>query len=184
MRLLSLGVVMVLAADGGSSASDPFEKMKTLVGEWQADLAGFGRITSSIRLVSKGMALEETLGTPADNEISLYTPSDSRVLLTHVCALTPDGHIVRAPDSPARGGSESPQVPSPGLLESAHTRRTTHAPGGRHLHRWRPLLRGMDEDRGREGHGLRAEVRASLTLWAEGLACARPLVPTHVPGRA
>ena len=95
MRLLSLGVAMVLAADGGSSASDPFEKMKTLVGEWEADLPGFGRITSSIRLVSKGTALEETLGTPADNEISLYTLSDSRVLLTHVCALTPDGHVVR-----------------------------------------------------------------------------------------
>jgi hypothetical protein len=98
MRLFSLGVAMLLAADGGSPTSvrtDPFEKMKALVGEWQADLPGFGKITSSIRLVSNGTALEETLGTPADNEISIYTPSDSRVLLTHVCAMTPDGHVVR-----------------------------------------------------------------------------------------
>jgi hypothetical protein len=109
MRLLSFGVAMVLAADGGSSASDPFEKMKTLVGEWQADLPGFGRITSSIRLVSKGTALEETLGTPSDNEISLYTLSDSRVLLTHVCALTPDGHVVRLRTRPL--GAD------PGVLE-------------------------------------------------------------------
>ena len=119
---------MVLAADGGSSVSNPFDKMKSLVGEWQADLPGFGRITSSIRLVSKGTALEETLGTPADNEISLYTPSDSRVVLTHVCALTPDGHVVRL-RTPALGAE--PRVLEFLPLDSSNL----HTPNAPHMRR-------------------------------------------------
>ena len=86
------------------AAADPFEQMKSLAGEWQADLPGYGQIQDSIRLVSKGTALEETLGTPADNEVSLYTRDGKRVVLTHFCALTADGHVARletdAPQGP------------------------------------------------------------------------------------
>jgi hypothetical protein len=78
-----------------SGATDPFEQMKSLAGEWQADLPGFGQINDSIRLVSKVTAVEETLGTQADNEVSLYTRDGKRLLLTHFCALTVDGHVVR-----------------------------------------------------------------------------------------
>jgi len=74
---------------------DLFERMKSLVGEWQADLPGYGQINNSIRLVSKGTAIEETIGTPADNETSVYARDGGRVLLTHFCALTPDGHQAR-----------------------------------------------------------------------------------------
>jgi len=75
--------------------ADPLEQMRALAGEWQADLPGFGQINDSIRLVSKGTAVEETLGTLADNEISVYTRDGKRLLLTHFCALTTDGHVVR-----------------------------------------------------------------------------------------
>ena len=83
------------AADSQPLPADPFEQLKSLAGEWQADLPGFGKLTNSIHLVSNGKAIEETIGTPADNEVSIYTHHDNRILLTHFCALTPDGHQVR-----------------------------------------------------------------------------------------
>ena len=83
--------------------------MKALAGEWQADLPGYGQILDSIRLVSKGTAVEETLGTPSDNEVSLYTRDGKRVLLTHFCALTSDGHVARLETGALQG--------SPGRLE-------------------------------------------------------------------
>jgi hypothetical protein len=75
--------------------ADPLEQMKALAGEWQADLPGFGQINDSIQLVSKGTAVEETLGTSADNEVSIYTRDGKQLLLTHFCALTTDGHVAR-----------------------------------------------------------------------------------------
>jgi hypothetical protein len=92
--ILALGVGVSAAASEQNSA-DAFEQLKALAGEWQADLPGFGVITNSMRLVSNGRAIEETLGTPADNEISIYTRDGNRFLLTHFCALTPDGHVAR-----------------------------------------------------------------------------------------
>ena len=83
------------AGTASQTPADTFERMRSLAGEWQADLPGYGQILDSIRLVSKGTAVEETLGTPSDNEVSLYTRDGKRLLLTHFCALTPDGHVAR-----------------------------------------------------------------------------------------
>lgn len=95
--LLAFSVCCVsrAATDSQPSPTDPFEQMKSLAGEWQADLPGYGKITNSIRLVSNGKAIEETIGTATDNEVSLYTRNENRLLLTHFCAMTPDGHQVR-----------------------------------------------------------------------------------------
>ena len=94
--LLALTVWSVSwAAPEPQAPADPLGQMKSLVGEWQAQLPGFGTINDSIRLVSKGTAVEETLGTPADNEVSVYTRDGKRLLLTHFCALTSDGHVAR-----------------------------------------------------------------------------------------
>jgi hypothetical protein len=93
LALLAWGVSC--AGSEPPAAADPFEQMKSLAGEWQAELPGYGPILDSIRVVSKGTALEETLGTPDDNEISLYTRDGQRLLLTHFCALTADGHVAR-----------------------------------------------------------------------------------------
>jgi hypothetical protein len=81
------------AAEPGPA--DVFEQLQSLVGQWEAELPGFGKIRNSIRLVSNGKAIEETIGTSADNEVSIYTRDGDRVSLTHFCALTPDGHVVR-----------------------------------------------------------------------------------------
>jgi hypothetical protein len=82
-------------ADAQPPPGDAFEQMKSRVGEWEANIPGYGRISNSIRLVSNGKAIEETIGTAADNEVSFYTRNDGRVMLTHLCSLTPDGHQVR-----------------------------------------------------------------------------------------
>lgn len=86
-----------------SPSSDSFELLKALAGDWQAELPGFGKISSTVRLVSNGQAIEETIGTPADNEISVYTRDSRRILLTHFCAMTPDGHQARLETDPISG---------------------------------------------------------------------------------
>jgi hypothetical protein len=95
MRTVLLLALTVWGVSTAQPPLDPLEQMKSLVGEWQADLPGYGQILDSIRLVSKGTAVEETLGTPGDNEVSLYTRDGRRLLLTHFCALTADGHVAR-----------------------------------------------------------------------------------------
>jgi hypothetical protein len=93
-----LAAALAAAAHCGSAqaqAPGPYEELAALAGEWEATLLGFGKLTNSIRLVSKGTAIEETIGTPADNETSVYTRDGGSVLLTHFCALTPAGHIAR-----------------------------------------------------------------------------------------
>jgi hypothetical protein len=106
-----LAVVPLVAALGccapvageRAAAPDGFERLQALAGEWRAELPGFGTLTSSIRLVSNGKAIEETLGTATDNEVSIYSRAGQGVLLTHYCAMTPDGHVVRLAAAPLRG---------------------------------------------------------------------------------
>lgn len=101
-----LAVMAAVGAAAESSSESAFDKLKSLAGEWQADLPGFGTMTNTIRLVSGGKAIEETIGTPAENETSLYTRRNGRTLLTHYCAMTPDGHQVRLEAGPD-GGRDS-----------------------------------------------------------------------------
>jgi hypothetical protein len=105
MRIAEVVAVVVAALAAyptGSFAGAPeaFEQLKMLAGEWEADLPGFGKINSSVRVVSGGKAVEETIGTPAENELSVYTLNNDRILLTHFCAMTADGHQVRLQTSP------------------------------------------------------------------------------------
>jgi hypothetical protein len=98
MRIALVAVITALLSHPGTclaDAAEVYEQLKSLAGEWQADLPGFGKMTSSVRLVSNGMAIEEVIGTPKDNELSVYTLSDGKILLTHYCAMTPDGNQVR-----------------------------------------------------------------------------------------
>jgi hypothetical protein len=106
MRKLILCLALAVAAGtvhSESGSPDSFEQLKSMAGEWQAELPGFGKISSTVRLVSNGQAVEETIGTPADNEISVYTRDNRRILLTHFCAMTPDGHQARLETAPLSG---------------------------------------------------------------------------------
>jgi hypothetical protein len=98
MRIAIVFVLAALVAHPATSfagAPEVYKRLKSLAGEWDADLPGFGKLTSSVRVVSNGAAIEETIGTPTDNELSVYTLNADTILLTHFCAMTPDGHQVR-----------------------------------------------------------------------------------------
>jgi hypothetical protein len=92
-RLLTLLALMVVggwlraavAADAAPPATG-FAHLKTLVGVWQGD-GPEGALTSTIRLVSNGTALEEIFQTSADDQmVTLYTPDGDRLALTHYCS--------------------------------------------------------------------------------------------------
>lgn len=120
-----------------AGAPEVFEQLKSLAGEWEAVLPGFGKVTSSVRLVSNGRAVEETIGAPADNELGVYTLNTDKILLTHFCAMTPDGHQVRL--------QTSPLGPAPDHLdfafESAVNLHSEAAPHMRHV-----TMRILDHD--------------------------------------
>jgi len=102
-KAMLLAALMAWPAWGASTQPPAFERLKSLAGEWQAVLPGYGVIGNSIRLVSNGKAIEETIGTPQDNEISVYMPDGGRILLTHFCAMTADGHAARLETAPLAG---------------------------------------------------------------------------------
>jgi hypothetical protein len=106
MRFMMLGLVLVIgsgAVRAQAGRVDSFDALKMLAGQWQAEMPGFGTMTNTIRLISNGRAIEETIGTAADNEVSIYARDDRRILLTHYCAMTPDGHVVRLRSGPVQG---------------------------------------------------------------------------------
>lgn len=109
MRTVVLFTTLACCANAGTSQTsqpvpaDAFERMKLLAGEWEADFPGYGRLTNSIRLVSNGKAIEETIGDPKGNEASVYARDGNRILLTHFCAMTPDGHQVHLETAPLKG---------------------------------------------------------------------------------
>ena len=140
MRSLLLLLGMAYVANVGSSRADPadaFEQLKLLAGEWQADLPGYGKLTNTIRLISNGRAIEETIGTPQDNEVSVYMRDQDRVVLTHFCAMTPDGHQVRLETGHLSG-------PQAGLDFAFQGAINLHRPDAPHMRR--VLVRFADAD--------------------------------------
>jgi len=110
----------------GAQNPDAFNHLLSLAGEWHADLSGFGTMTALIRPGSNGRAIQETLGTPSDNEISIYTRDGNKLLVTHFCALTPDGHIARLATGPLTG--------SPKQIEFAFVGASNlHSPTAAHM---------------------------------------------------
>src|SRR5271167_2916842 len=87
--------LVIHPATSFAGAPEVYDRLKSLAGEWESELPGYGKLTSSVRVVSNGKAIEETIGTPEDNELSIYTLNADRILLTHYCAMTTDGHQVQ-----------------------------------------------------------------------------------------
>lgn len=104
MRITTKGTLAALAAavatasltlagenhSHGAATNPGFERMKSLVGEWEGSADEGGKkipVTASYRLVSNGTALEETLKTPHDMDmITMYVADGSRLAMTHYCA--------------------------------------------------------------------------------------------------
>jgi hypothetical protein len=92
---LALAVMFAAAAGPQTPPASAFDRLKTLVGTWEADSPAGGTLTSTIWLVSKGTAIEEAIGTPQESEVSLYTADGDRIVMTHYCALTARGNQAR-----------------------------------------------------------------------------------------
>jgi len=89
--LFALGAVAIglLATRAGSQVkpASGFDRLKTLVGTWQAAAPKGGTLTNTIRLVSNGSALEEIFQSFEDDQmVTLYTADGDRLALTHYCA--------------------------------------------------------------------------------------------------
>jgi hypothetical protein len=71
--------------DDPASATLAFEKLKTLVGRWEAATEK-GKASATYQLVSGGTALLEHLKVPGESEmITVYYLDGNRLLLTHYC---------------------------------------------------------------------------------------------------
>ena len=86
-----LGVVSIgWFAGRARSQAQPmsgFDRLKTLVGTWEAPNPQGKTLTSTIRLVSNGTALEETFQSTEDDQmVTLYTPSGKGLAMTQYCA--------------------------------------------------------------------------------------------------
>jgi hypothetical protein len=86
--VLALGTSLgTLHAQASNKPAGGFERLRTLVGEWQGTDESGKPVTSAFRLVSNGTALEETFQSENDNQmVTMYTPDGSRVALTHYCS--------------------------------------------------------------------------------------------------
>jgi hypothetical protein len=93
MGVIAIGWFAGRAGSQGEPASG-FDRLKTLVGTWEA-IGPQGRpLTNTIRLVSNGTALEETFqSAEADQMVTLYTPNGNRLAMTHYCAAGNQPHM-------------------------------------------------------------------------------------------
>jgi hypothetical protein len=86
---IALMMFLFSAPAVGSQAApaSPFEKLKTLVGTWEATAPNGEVFTSTIRLVSNGTAIEETFQSSEANQmVTLYTPDGEKLAMTHYCS--------------------------------------------------------------------------------------------------
>jgi hypothetical protein len=91
-RVAILALAAGCAAGAQSGSAGMFERLKALAGTWEADSPAGGKLSDTIALVSDGTAISETIGIPADNELSIYTRGADQIAMTHYCALTQGGH--------------------------------------------------------------------------------------------
>jgi len=91
----ALGARPVVAQSG---ANPGFDKLKTLVGEWEGKTAEGKDAQVSYRLVSSGTALMETLGPGGEPEmVTMYTADGKRVAVTHYCSANNQPRMQTAP---------------------------------------------------------------------------------------
>jgi hypothetical protein len=93
MTILAVGM---FAANAGSETkpANAFNRLKTLVGDWDVTPPDAKPFVSSFRLVSNDTALEETFQNKKDRQmVTLYTADGDRVALTHYCSIGNQPHM-------------------------------------------------------------------------------------------
>ena len=95
---LAVFVLGARPAAAQSGANPGFEKLKTLVGEWEGKTAEGKDGQASYRLVSSGTALMETLSPGGEPEmVTMYTADGKRVAVTHYCSANNQPRMQTAP---------------------------------------------------------------------------------------
>jgi hypothetical protein len=84
--LLALAIAPA-ASRAAEKANPGWEKMKSLVGDWDGTYEGKPGGHVSYKLVSNGTALMEVISSANEPEmVTMYTPDGSRLLMTHYCS--------------------------------------------------------------------------------------------------
>lgn len=107
-RFLVVWSVLVIAASlawaGGkdeANASVAFAKLKTLVGQWEAN-TDKGKVTSTYELVSNGTALLEHVKVPGEDAmVTVYNLDGGHLVLTHYCSAGNQPHMQAKSFDPA-----------------------------------------------------------------------------------
>ena len=126
--VLCLGLVLCLvpaSALAQTQANPGFEKLKTLVGDWEGKNKEGKAVRVSYRMVSSGTALLETLDPKGEMEmVTVYTQDLDQVAATHFCA---------ANNQPRMRTTANP--PNPSELDFQFTGATNlKTPGDGHMH--------------------------------------------------
>jgi hypothetical protein len=105
MTLAVLAVASFAFADDHMKAAAPaspaFDRMKSLVGDWKAEIPGMGEATANYSLHSDGSALVEELKMHGENMVTVYYPTADGVAMTHYCSGHNQPHMV------ATGGGQN-----------------------------------------------------------------------------
>jgi hypothetical protein len=106
---IAIGLVVALAASLGAQemekpakkAHPGFERMKSLVGTWQADTKGaMGKVTVTYRVVAGGSTVMETIAPGTDHEmVTMYHLDGDDLVLTHYCLMGNQPHMKAQKDS-------------------------------------------------------------------------------------
>ncbi len=85
-----LALALSVAAPSETATNPAWEKMKTLVGEWEGTVTDGGTalpVSVTYLLVSSGTSLMERLSTPDGQDmVTMYHPDGSRIRMTHFCS--------------------------------------------------------------------------------------------------
>lgn len=83
-------LVLASAAFAGPATNPAWEKMKSLVGEWEGTMDHGGQtmpVKVSYSLVSGGTSIMESLNGPDGHDmVTMYYPDGSRIMMTHYCS--------------------------------------------------------------------------------------------------
>jgi hypothetical protein len=104
LQMIALAVVAASARADDKAASvnaQRFEALKKLAGNWVevgTDGKPTDRVVSSIRVISGGSAIEETLFPGSDHEmVTMYHLDGADLVLTHYCCLGNQPHLRAEP---------------------------------------------------------------------------------------
>ena len=92
------------ASKPAAAAHPGFERLKSLVGEWEGKTSTGAALRASYKLMSSGTVLVESLNTADGTDmITVYHPDGDRLMVTHFCASNNQPRMATRPGVPDSG---------------------------------------------------------------------------------